>query len=64
MRNTLKKQRVIKPRQTSASQLDEPIALAQIILALAAILAEALYSTTARLLGALGEGGGTNNADN
>jgi hypothetical protein len=54
---------MIQPRQASASQLDEPIALAQIILDLAAILAEAVYSTTAWLLDALGEGGGTNNAD-
>jgi hypothetical protein len=43
--------------------MDEPFALTQLILALAAILAEALYSTAAWLLGALGGGCGANNSN-
>ena len=40
----------MKSRQVSASQLDEPIALSQVILALAAILAEVLWPTAAKSL--------------
>jgi hypothetical protein len=43
--------------------VDEPIALAQVILALAAILAEALYSSAAWFLDALGERCGANNSN-
>lgn len=40
----------MKSRQVSASQLDEPIALPQVILVLAGILAEVFWSTATKPL--------------
>ena len=43
----------MKSREVSASQLDEPIALSQVIMVLAGILAEVLWSTAAKPLDGL-----------